>query len=149
MFRNIGIPEDIVSDRRPEFIFKVWPPFFKLLGVTGNLSSGYHPQTNGLAEHKIQEIRCHSYRCTLISTWTKGVAIYQGHLPPPALLKLSPCYIGPFTIHTILDSQRRGPQLKYLVDWEDKCRLRRRGYCQDCISFTVFLIHSTHLLSLP
>ncbi|KAL0173331.1 hypothetical protein M9458_033642, partial [Cirrhinus mrigala] len=29
---------------------------FKLLGVTVNLSSGYHPQTNGQTERKIQEL---------------------------------------------------------------------------------------------
>ncbi len=47
VFRNFGLPEDIVSDRGPQFISRVWKSFFKLLGVTISLSSGYHPQTNG------------------------------------------------------------------------------------------------------
>ncbi|KAL0166731.1 hypothetical protein M9458_038575, partial [Cirrhinus mrigala] len=34
----------------------VWKAFFKLLGVSVNLSSGYHPQTNGQTERKIQEL---------------------------------------------------------------------------------------------
>ncbi|KAL0172101.1 hypothetical protein M9458_032412, partial [Cirrhinus mrigala] len=34
----------------------VWKSFFKLLGVTVSLSSGYHPQTNGQTERKIQEV---------------------------------------------------------------------------------------------
>ncbi len=56
VFRNFGLPEDIVSDRGPQFISRVWKSFFKLLGVTISLSSGYHPHSNGQTERKIQEI---------------------------------------------------------------------------------------------
>ncbi|KAI2648258.1 Transposon Tf2-9 polyprotein [Labeo rohita] len=56
VFRHYGIPEDIVSDRGPQFISRVWKAFFKLLGVTVSLSSGYHPQTNGQTERKIQDV---------------------------------------------------------------------------------------------
>ncbi|KAL0168611.1 hypothetical protein M9458_036833, partial [Cirrhinus mrigala] len=56
VFRYYGIPEDIVSDRGPQFISRVWKSFFKLLGVTVSLSSGYHPQTNVQTERKIQEV---------------------------------------------------------------------------------------------
>ncbi|KAI2664122.1 Transposon Tf2-11 polyprotein [Labeo rohita] len=56
VFRNYGLPEEIVSDRGPQFISHVWKAFFKLLGVSVNLSSGYHPQTNGQTERKIQEL---------------------------------------------------------------------------------------------
>ncbi len=56
VFRNYGIPEDIIPDRGPQFISQVWKAFFCLLGVTVSLSSGYHPQMNGQAERKIQEL---------------------------------------------------------------------------------------------
>ncbi len=56
VFRNFGVPEEIVSDRGPQFISRVWKAFFRLLGVSVSLSSGYHSQTNGQAEHKIQEL---------------------------------------------------------------------------------------------
>ncbi len=56
VFRYYGIPEDIVSDRGPQFISRVWKAFFSLLGVTVSLTSGYHPQSNGQTERKIQEI---------------------------------------------------------------------------------------------
>ncbi|KAK3567220.1 hypothetical protein QTP86_014212, partial [Hemibagrus guttatus] len=68
IFRYFGIPEDIVSDRGPQFISRVWKAFFSLLGVAVSLSSGYHPQTNGQMERKIQEIGrylrtfCHSHQ---------------------------------------------------------------------------------------
>ncbi|KAL0148462.1 hypothetical protein M9458_056272, partial [Cirrhinus mrigala] len=56
VFRHFGLPEEIVSDRGPQFISHVWKAFFELLGVSVNLSSGYHPQTNGQTERKIQEL---------------------------------------------------------------------------------------------
>ncbi|KAL0203678.1 hypothetical protein M9458_001696 [Cirrhinus mrigala] len=68
VFRNFGLPEDIVSDRGPQFISQVWRSFFSLLGVTVSLSSGYHSQSNGQTERKIQEIGrylrtfCHSHQ---------------------------------------------------------------------------------------
>ncbi|KAK3543293.1 hypothetical protein QTP70_014045 [Hemibagrus guttatus] len=62
VFRYFGIPEDIVSDRGPQFVSRVWRAFFRRLGVAINLSSGYHPQTNGQTEQKIQEIS--RYLCT-------------------------------------------------------------------------------------
>ncbi|KAK3551338.1 hypothetical protein QTP70_015018 [Hemibagrus guttatus] len=68
VFRYYGLPEDIVSDRGPQFTSRVWRAFFKCLGVTISLSSGYHTQTNGQTERKIQEIGrflrtfCHSHQ---------------------------------------------------------------------------------------
>ncbi|KAK3531899.1 hypothetical protein QTP70_034403, partial [Hemibagrus guttatus] len=68
VFRYYGLPEDIVSDRGPQFTSRVWRAFCKRLGVTVSLSSGYHPQTNGQTERKIQEVGrflrtfCHSHQ---------------------------------------------------------------------------------------
>uniref|UniRef100_A0A8C1Z0K9 Uncharacterized protein n=1 Tax=Cyprinus carpio TaxID=7962 RepID=A0A8C1Z0K9_CYPCA len=56
LFHNFGIPEDIVSDRGPQFISRVWKSFLALLNVTVSLTSGYHPQANGQTERKIQDI---------------------------------------------------------------------------------------------
>ncbi|KAL0186689.1 hypothetical protein M9458_018359, partial [Cirrhinus mrigala] len=55
VFRHFGIPEDIISDRGPQFIYRVWRGFFHLLGVSLSLSSGYHPQTNYQPKRKVQE----------------------------------------------------------------------------------------------
>ncbi|KAK3568202.1 hypothetical protein QTP86_000224 [Hemibagrus guttatus] len=56
VFQYFGLPEDIVSDRGPQFTSRVWKAFLKCLEVTVSLSSGYHPQTNGQTERKIQEV---------------------------------------------------------------------------------------------
>ncbi|KAK3532671.1 hypothetical protein QTP86_027655 [Hemibagrus guttatus] len=68
-----GIPEDIVSDQGPQFVSRVWRAFLTCLGVAVSLSSGYHPQTNGQMERKIQEISrylrtfCHSHQNSVYS----------------------------------------------------------------------------------
>ncbi|KAL0147003.1 hypothetical protein M9458_057527, partial [Cirrhinus mrigala] len=62
-FRFYGLPEDIVSDRGPQFSSRLWSSFFCLLGVNVSLTSGYHPQANGQAERLNQELTrfLHSY----------------------------------------------------------------------------------------
>ncbi|KAI2665817.1 Transposon Tf2-9 polyprotein [Labeo rohita] len=56
VFRIYGLPEDIVSDRGPQFTSRLWASFFHLLGVNISLTSGYHPQANGQAERLNQEL---------------------------------------------------------------------------------------------
>ena len=57
-----GIPADVVSDRGPQFISKVWREFCSELGVSVSLSSGYHPQTNGQCERANQAVES-ALRC--------------------------------------------------------------------------------------
>ncbi|KAK3553679.1 hypothetical protein QTP70_006886 [Hemibagrus guttatus] len=56
VFRNFGLPEDIASDRGPQFTSRVWGSLYAQLGIGVSLSSGYHPQSNGQAERLNQEI---------------------------------------------------------------------------------------------
>ncbi|KAL0964195.1 hypothetical protein UPYG_G00320590, partial [Umbra pygmaea] len=55
-YRQYGLPEDIVSDRGPQFTSRVWRAFWTRLGVTVSLSSGYHPESNGQTERLNQVI---------------------------------------------------------------------------------------------
>ncbi|KAK3561808.1 hypothetical protein QTP86_014376, partial [Hemibagrus guttatus] len=56
VFRNFGLPEDIVSDRVSQFTSQVWGSLCAHLGIGVSLSSGYHPQSNGQVERLNQEI---------------------------------------------------------------------------------------------
>lgn len=51
-----GLPIDIVSDRRPRLVSRFWRAFYTLMGATGSLSSGYHPQSNRQTERLNQEL---------------------------------------------------------------------------------------------
>ncbi|KAK3518635.1 hypothetical protein QTP70_006078 [Hemibagrus guttatus] len=74
--------------------------FFKCLGVTISLSSGYHPQTNGQTERKIQEICrflrtfCHSHQ----ESWSQflGWAEYAQNSLRQSTTGLTPfqCVLG-------------------------------------------------------
>ncbi|XP_064805797.1 uncharacterized protein LOC135522988 [Oncorhynchus masou masou] len=55
VFRHYGVPEDIVSDRGPQFTSRVWRAFKERLGVSVSLTSGYHPESNGQVERVNQE----------------------------------------------------------------------------------------------
>ncbi|KAL0199796.1 hypothetical protein M9458_002983, partial [Cirrhinus mrigala] len=56
VFHFYGLPEDILSDRGPQFTSQVWTSFCKLLNINVSLTSGYHPQSNGQAERLNQEL---------------------------------------------------------------------------------------------
>uniref|UniRef100_A0A3B3XW38 Gypsy retrotransposon integrase-like protein 1 n=1 Tax=Poecilia mexicana TaxID=48701 RepID=A0A3B3XW38_9TELE len=66
VFRLHGTPLEILSDRGPQFVSKVWKEFGRALGAKVALSSGFHPQTNGQTERLNQELEA-SLRCVCAS----------------------------------------------------------------------------------
>ncbi|KAK3534997.1 hypothetical protein QTP70_001954 [Hemibagrus guttatus] len=56
VFRNFGLPEDIVLDRGPQFTSWMWRALCALLDIGVSLSLSHHPQSNGQAERLNQEI---------------------------------------------------------------------------------------------
>ena len=51
-----GVPEDLVSDRSPQFTSRVWRAFMERLGVLVSLTSGFHPERNGQVERVNQDV---------------------------------------------------------------------------------------------
>jgi transposase InsO family protein len=45
-----GLPEEIVSNRGPQFASKFWRRLFELLGDDIRLSSAFHPKIDGQTE---------------------------------------------------------------------------------------------------
>jgi hypothetical protein len=49
-----GVPISIVSDRGPQFTSRFWVKFQETMGTKVQLSTGFHPQTDGQSERTIQ-----------------------------------------------------------------------------------------------
>ena len=51
IFPHYDIPTKVISDRDPQFTAKVMKELCKVLGIQQNISTTYHPQTDGQSKH--------------------------------------------------------------------------------------------------
>jgi len=54
IYRWFGLPSKLISDRNPHFTSHFGKALAQKLEITQNLSTAFHPQTNGLSERKNQ-----------------------------------------------------------------------------------------------
>ena len=54
IFPRFGLPSKIISDRDPRFVSKFMKELCRLMGITQNVSTAYHPRTDGQAERSNQ-----------------------------------------------------------------------------------------------
>ncbi|GKA51058.1 putative reverse transcriptase domain-containing protein [Tanacetum coccineum] len=71
-----GVPVSIISDRDPRFASRFWTSLQKLLGTNLDMSTAYHPETDGQSERTIQTLEDMLRACVIDfgSGWDK-------HLP--------------------------------------------------------------------
>jgi hypothetical protein len=50
LYKQFGLPDKMLSDRGPQFAAKAFCELLKLLGIKSNLTTAYHPQTDGATE---------------------------------------------------------------------------------------------------
>ncbi|GJU85539.1 reverse transcriptase domain-containing protein [Tanacetum coccineum] len=121
-----GVPVSIISDRDARFTSRLWKTFQKALGTRLDMSTAYHPQTDGQSEHTIQTLEDMLRACAIdfsgswdihlpmVESPVLWAEIGEGSLIGPELEqettdkkgvmrfgkkgKLSPRYVGPFEV---------------------------------------------------
>src|SRR5271168_40444 len=59
LFKQFGLPNKIILDRRPQFAARAFKELLKLFGITSSLTTAYHPQFDGATERVNQEIEAY------------------------------------------------------------------------------------------
>nr|GEY90128.1 hypothetical protein [Tanacetum cinerariifolium] len=105
-----GVPILIILDRDSHFTSRFWKSLQKALGTNLDMSTAYHPQTDGQSERTIQMLVDMLRACVIDfgSSWDRHLPLvefsynnsYQASIKaaPYEREKLSPRYIGPFRI---------------------------------------------------
>ncbi|GJX73439.1 putative reverse transcriptase domain-containing protein [Tanacetum coccineum] len=71
-----GIPVSIIYDRDPQFTSNFWRSFQKAMGTRLDMSTAYHPETDGQSERTIQTLEDMLRACVI--DFGNG---WEGHLP--------------------------------------------------------------------
>ncbi|GJS81388.1 putative reverse transcriptase domain-containing protein [Tanacetum coccineum] len=71
-----GIPVSIICDRDPRFMSNFWRSFQKAMGTRLDMSTAYHPETDGQSERTIQTLEDMLRACVI--DFGNG---WEGHLP--------------------------------------------------------------------
>ncbi|GJU11121.1 putative reverse transcriptase domain-containing protein [Tanacetum coccineum] len=72
-----GVPVSIISDRDGKFTSHLWKTLNKALGTRLDMSTAYHPQTDGQSERTIQTLKDMSRSCVLDfgKGWDKNLPV--------------------------------------------------------------------------
>jgi hypothetical protein len=71
---RFGVPECITSDRGPQFTSAVWSMLCSRLGISGSLTTAFHPQSNGMVEWAHRQLKDALWACAAGHDW-------PSHLP--------------------------------------------------------------------
>ncbi|KAI3777865.1 hypothetical protein L1987_47668 [Smallanthus sonchifolius] len=74
-----GVPISIISDRDARFTSRFWQSLHKALGTRLDMSTAYHPQTDGQTEHTIQTLEDMLRACVIDfgNTWESHLPLVQ------------------------------------------------------------------------
>ncbi|GJS01832.1 putative reverse transcriptase domain-containing protein, partial [Tanacetum coccineum] len=74
-----GVPVSIILDRDPRFASRFWRSPQKSLGKNLDISTSYHPETDGQSERTIQTLEdmLHAYVIDFGSGWDKHLALAE------------------------------------------------------------------------
>ena len=118
IYRLHGLPSSIVSDRDSRFLGHFWRSLWKMLGTSLDMSSAYHPQSDGQTEVTNRSLG-NLLRCLVgdsIGTWDAKIPQAEfahnhalnrssGYSPFQVVYGMSPR--GPIDLSTLPDQSRR------------------------------------------
>ena len=79
VYKLHGMPEYIVSDRDPVFTSRFWQALVRRTGVVLNMSTTYHPETDGQTERVNQQVDCF-LRCFISAhpkKWARWISLCE------------------------------------------------------------------------
>ena len=89
-----GLPISMTSDKRPQFVAKMWDSLCKLLGIKAKLSTAWHPETDGQSEIVNQKMEQYlqSYVNYFQDNWVYllPIAEFAGNANTFASIRISP-----------------------------------------------------------
>jgi len=79
VYRLHGLPSSIVSDRGSQFISTMWQSLCKRLKIKANLSTAYHPETDGQSERANQDVErgLRTYCNYMQDDWAKWLPMVE------------------------------------------------------------------------
>ena len=79
LYKRFGLLDEMLSDRGPQFAAMAFRELLKLLGIKSNLTTAYHPQTDGATERVNQEIEAYlSIYCSAHPTeWKNSLSTLE------------------------------------------------------------------------
>jgi len=96
-----GIPVSIVSDRNPRFTSQLWLSIQHALGTRLDMSTAFHPQTDGQLERVIQVLEDLLQACVLEfgGNWEEHMALVEftynnSHQATIGMPHMKPCMVG-------------------------------------------------------
>ncbi|GJT91256.1 putative reverse transcriptase domain-containing protein [Tanacetum coccineum] len=77
-----GVPASIISDRDSHFTSRFWKSLQKALGTNLDMSTAYHPQTDGQSERTIQTLEDMLRACVIDfgSSWDRHLPLVESHV---------------------------------------------------------------------
>jgi len=85
IYSRFGLPDEILSDRGPQFDSTFWKELCSLIGIHNKLTTAFHPQTNGGTERANREIQLYLsvYCINNPTSWDKALKkaefVYNNH----------------------------------------------------------------------
>nr|GFA19603.1 DNA/RNA polymerases superfamily protein [Tanacetum cinerariifolium] len=114
-----GVPISIISDRDSKFTSRFWRSLQEALGTRLDMSTAYHPETNGQSERTIQTLEDMLRACVIDSggSWDR-------HLP---LVEFSYNNSYHASIKAAPFEALYGQKCRSPVGWSETIRIQRRG----------------------